>query len=373
MSAVGDAEAVPAVYHDGLSSRARFVTLRFVPGGPLCIEGEDVERREVPRADVRVESRLGRAPRFVRLPGAARCEVTDHEALDAALRGWGRGRRDERAAEWLHRVERSWRLVLAATVVLVGIGWATFAWGVPWAAKHAAFMLPASVTNRLGDETMAAFDKVIFEPTELADERRAELREKFAAFLAAAGEPAHRVEFRASPRTGPNAFALPSGVIVLTDELVALAERDEQLIAVVAHEAGHVRHRHILRGVLQNAAVAVVTTLVTGDVSTTAAAAGAAPAFLLQSRFSRDFEREADAEAVASLRRAGVDPEHLAVMLERLEAHHRPKAGAAEDKETESDAGAGKKDAGGALDYIVSHPPTRERLEAIRQAPEAEK
>lgn len=358
---------VAAVYHDGLSTRARPVTLRFVPGGPLRIEGEGVETREIARADVRVESRLGRAPRFVRLPGDARCEVADHDALDAALRRWGRGRADERAAEWLHRVERSWRLVLAATVVLVAIGWATFALGVPWAAKHAAFMLPTSVTNRLGDETMAAFDKLIFEPTALPEARRAELRKRFAAFLAAAGEPAHRVEFRASPSTGPNAFALPSGVIVLTDELVALARHDEELIAVFAHEAGHVRHRHILRGVLQNAAVAAVTTLVTGDVSTTAAAAGAAPAFLLQSRFSRDFEREADAEAVAALRRAGIDPEHLAAILERLEAHHRPKAEAEDGNENPDEGDDDGEDNGGALDYIVSHPPTRERLEAIRQ------
>lgn len=355
---------VRAAYHDGRSSRAREVTLWFLPDGKLLIEGEGVPPVELPRAAVTVESRLGRTPRFVRLAGDGRCEVgpEEHDALDAALREWGRAGRSERAAAWLHRVERSRCLVLAAALGLVALAWAAFAHGVPWAAKQAAFMLPASVTNRLGDETMAAFDRLIFEPTKLSEARRAELRGRFGEFLAAAGEPAdRRVEFRASPRTGPNAFALPSGVIVITDELVALAERDEEIVAVLAHEAGHVRHRHILRGVLQHAAVAVVTTLVTGDVSATAAAAGAAPGFLLQSRFSRDFEREADAEAVRGLRRAGLDPEHLASMLERLEAHHRPTPAEAEESGTP----------GGALDYVSSHPPTRERLEAIRRAASA--
>lgn len=355
---------VRAVYHDGLSSRAREVTLWFLPDGKLLVEGEGTEPLEFPRAAVRVESRLGRAPRFVRLSEERRCEVAaeDHDALDAALREWGRVGREARASAWLHRVEQSWRLVLAAVIALIVIAWLAFAYGVPWAAKQAAFMLPAAVTNKLGDETMAAFDRLVFEPTTLSEERRSALRSRFAEFLVAAGEPAdRRVEFRASPRTGPNAFALPSGVIVITDELVNLAERDEQIVAVLAHESGHVRHRHILRGVLQHAAVAAVTTLVTGDVSSTAAAAAGAPGFLLQSRFSRDFEREADAEAVAALRRAGLDPEHLATMLERLERHHRPKAEG-------EDGGDKGEDKSGALDYVSSHPPTRERLDAIRRA-----
>ena len=45
--------------------------------------------------------------------------------------------------------------------------------------------------------------------------------------------PAHRLEFRAS-RIGPNAFALPGGTIVLTDELVELVEGDIRSYHIVA-------------------------------------------------------------------------------------------------------------------------------------------
>jgi Zn-dependent protease with chaperone function len=119
-----------------------------------------------------------------------------------------------------------------------------------------------------------------------------------------------------------------------------------------------VKHRHVLRSVLQNAAVALVVTLVTGDVSSTAAAAGAAPAYLLQGKFSRAFEREADAEGVRLMLAGGLDPEHLAVMLERLEKAHRPSA----------EAGEGEEGAERVMDYIGTHPPTHERLRAIREA-----
>lgn len=347
---------VRAFFHDGRTSRARPATMFLAPGGVLLVlvDGEEAAREFV-RGEVRIESRLGSSPRFVRLPGDQRCEVSDHDALDAAIAGWGRADGSARAAIWLNRVEQNWRLVVGATAALLLVVWAAFAYGVPFAARHVSAMLPEKIVHGLGDETLATFDKVLFEPSRLSVARREELGEKFAALMRRAGEAGdYRVEFRASPKTGANAFALPSGVIVMTDELVALAENDEQILGVLAHEAGHVRHRHLLRGVLQNATVAVVVTFVTGDVSAAGAAAAAAPAFLMQSRFSREFEREADMAAVSTLRRAGLDPDHLARLLELLTEHHRPGTGKTAD---------GRE----LMDYVSSHPPTSERLKAIRE------
>lgn len=361
---------VRADFHDGRSSRPREVTLRFLPGGRLLVEGAKARETigadgcpaaaaplEFSRAQTRIESRLGDAPRFVRLPDDQRCEVRDNDALDAALGAWNASG----GAGWLHRVERSWRLVFISAAVLLALGWAAFRYGVPWGAKQVAFMLPETFTTKLGDETMAVFDHTVFDDSRLPAARRDELRAAFARFLRAAGEREdYRIEFRHAA-IGANAFALPSGVIVITDDLVELAKNDDEILGVLAHECAHVKHRHVLRGVLQNATVAVVVTLVTGDVSATAAAAGAAPAFLLQSTFSQQFEREADAEAVRAMRRAGKEPGHLATMLERLEEAHglrsgdKVKAAADDDEKTH------------ALDYISSHPPTRERLKAIRE------
>lgn len=361
-----DGGGVRADLHDGLSSWPRGVMLRFLPGGRLVIEGAGentdapAQPLEFTRVQVRIESRLGDTPRFVRLPDDRRCEVRDNDALDAALGAWGAsGGRG--GAGWLHRVERSWRLVAVSVVVLLAVGWVAVRHGVPWGAKQVAFMLPEEVMTRLGDETMAVFDRTLFTASKLPVARRDELRAAFARFLRAAGEGEdYRIEFRYSASMGANAFALPSGVIVITDELVELAEHDDEILGVLAHECGHVKNRHVLRGVLQNATIAVVVTLVTGDVSATAAAAGAAPAFLLQSRFSQEFERDADAEAVRSMRRAGLKPEHLATMLQRLEVAHRPWA----DEEAE---GAGEEQKAGVMNYIGSHPPTYERLKAIRE------
>ncbi len=335
---------VAAAFFDGRSSQPRAVTLRFAPDGGLHVEAEGLQL-SFDRSQVRIDARLGRTRRFIHLPGEAHCETSDNDGVDQGLAVWKRGG----AGRWLHRVETSWRLVTVSCILLVAAGYLTVRYGLPAAAKRAAHALPQSVTDKLGTDTLATLDKMIFEPSTLPPERQAEIRDKFAEFLRTV-EDAHgyRLEFRDSGRMGPNAFALPSGELVVTDALVELAADDREIIAVLAHEVGHVRHRHILRAILQNSAVVVVFTLVTGDLSSATAFGAALPTFLLQSKFSREFENEADAFAVDYLRKAGLEPRHLADILDRLTEAHRHDG-----------------DKSDIFDYLSSHPPTPERRRRI--------
>ena len=334
---------IPATYFDGRTSRARAVMLRWHAfDAMLEMAGENVSARYTKR-DVTIESRLGRGPRFIRFADGGRCEVADNTALDAVIATWA----PNRGGSWLHRFETSWTQVIVATVALAAIGWATIHFGLPWAARKIAFMLPAGITRSLGDQTLAALDRTILDPTVLTHERQIALQAAFAGFLKQTGDTTpYKIEFRSMTQTGANAFALPSGVIVITDDLVKLAENDLEIVGVLAHECGHIVHRHALRAVLQNSAVFVVIALVTGDVSSATAFGGALPTYLLQNRFSREFEREADAHAVEKLRSAGLSPEHLATMLQRLASTHG-----------EGDSRV--------LGYLRTHPPTLERIQAI--------
>src|SRR5690606_41884932 len=63
--------------------------------------------------------------------------------------------------------------------------------------------------------------------------------------------------------------ALP--ILVMTDQLVALAQDDVELLAILAHEVGHHEHRHGLRRALEKSAVLVVMGFLFGDVSGTGA------------------------------------------------------------------------------------------------------
>lgn len=335
-----------AVLFDGRFARPHPVRARFTADGGLELTGPDGAVEVLGPGEVRVSPRLGQSPRLIELSGDRRCETNDNDAVDAALAHLGRGK----AAAWLHWLETNWRAVVLGLVVVSVATWTAVRYGLPAAAEALARKLPIEVNEQIGRDALSTLDRVVFVPSAFSEERQRELKQAFGDFLVRNADAyPYRVEFRSSPQLGANALALPSGVIVLTDELVELAQDDREIIAVLAHECGHIQGRHGLRTVLQNSAVVVLFALITGDVSSITALGGALPTLLLQSKFSRTFEEEADAYAAVALRRAGLSPDHLADALERLEAS-RPEGGA--------DSAV--------LSYVSSHPPTPERIRRIR-------
>ena len=70
-----------------------------------------------------------------------------------------------------------------------------------------------------------------------------------------------------------------------------------------------------MRHVLQTSVAGVVVAAVMGDVLSLSSYAAALPAFLLDARYSRAFEREADAFGLSLLDRAGIDRGHFVRFL----------------------------------------------------------
>ena len=89
--------------------------------------------------------------------------------------------------------------------------------------------------------------------------------------------------------------------------------------------------------------------LLIGDTSGLTAIATALPATLIDSAYSRGFEREADEYAFARLRRMLISPRAFAALMRKMQAR----------------AASGES---GALKYFSSHPPTDERIEAAERA-----
>jgi len=212
---------------------------------------------------------------------------------------------------------------------------------VPWLADRAARAIPPAMDTHISAQTLAAMDRAAFLPSTLEEAERARVRALFARVVPAADpDHAYRLEFRAAPAIGANAFALPSGTVVITDDLVRLAADDGELLGVLAHEVGHVVNRHALRQVLEDSAATVLIASASGDIVSTSTLAAGLPVALLQAHHSRAFETEADTYALAWMRDHGVAPRHFAALLGRLEA-----------------AGDGVVPA-----YLASHPATAERI-----------
>jgi Zn-dependent protease with chaperone function len=340
--------ALDATWYDGRGSRPRAARISEPAAGPVRLESEGMVL-EFAAAELRLSPRLGRMPRTLRLPGEGHLELADTPALEAWLGG-----RDkiEGWADWLER-RRSAAIAAGLGTVLAVLLF--FQFGLPWMADRLAPAIPAVVERTVSDQAMALIDRMHVEPTRLPAARRRALQEKFSALVE--GLPRGRdlrLDFRSAPRLGANAFVLPDGRVVMTDELVALAESDAQLLAVLAHEAGHHEQRHGMRRALQSSAVVVVAGFLFGDLSGTGSLSVSIPVILLETGFSRDFEREADAFAFDLLARKGRSPADFADIMKRL-----------------SDAHGGDRDTG-PVGYLSTHPPSAERIDAARRAAAAQ-
>lgn len=290
------------------------VRLRLVEPGAGPDQDGRVGQWERPLAEVEISDRIGNIPRRLTLPDIGVFETADNDSVDRALAALGR------SPGLVHGLEARWPVAVAA-LVAVAVGSLLFVrFGVPAIANLAARTLPVSVDRVLGAQTLELLDRILLEPSALPASRQLELQQRFESMTPDRDEGRDdRLELRAAPTLGPNAFALPSGIVVMTDELVRLAEHDDELLAVLAHELGHVRGRHALRQLLQSAGVSAVAFALLGDISSASALLSAAPV-LIEAKHSRDFEREADAFAKRWLADHEIPAHRFDALLCRMQA-----------------------------------------------------
>jgi Zn-dependent protease with chaperone function len=327
---------VSATYFDGRTTRVHAVQLSVV-GEELIVIGTDIEQR-LPFANIVVDERLGSAPRRLRLPGGACCVVSDLVALDGLLSVTAH--RDG----WVDQMQRHRGGVLFALIAFGLIAAMAYKWGLPWAAAYAARRLPPVIASTISSQAMRALDGGLLRKSGLPDARQRSLTNQLDALQTSGYGTAHyTLLFRASPQLGANAFTLPDGTIVLLDDLTNAIGDDPHILAVLAHELGHAHEQHGMQLLLRSTAVGAFLTFYVGDISQLLAAA---PAAVVQARYSQEFERQADDFGAALLSQHDLSPDLLADDLSRL-----------------SKLRLGAANAG----YLASHPPSDERIRRLRE------
>lgn len=185
-----------------------------------------------------------------------------------------------------------------------------------------------------------------------------QVKEITSRLLPAAESSGYNFRFHISSDTNVNAFALPGGNVVIMQGLLENAETEEQIAGVLAHEMAHVTRRHSLRSIIQTAGLGVAIQMLFGDASGLVAVVGQGSQFLLQQKFSRNFEREADDVGWGYLIQAKIDPRGMIQFFERLERIQNA-----------SQAGATMN---GSLALLSTHPATQERINRLNKKWEAE-
>jgi Zn-dependent protease with chaperone function len=239
---------------------------------------------------------------------AAVAEMAPQEHAAAARQHLG-GRRliaTGRASFWL-------ALVAGCLALLVG------AWlAIPWAAARAVNSMPTSVDREIGD---SSYEQMDLGGTKLTQpEIDAALTTIITRLSPQAKLP---LDFRCQVVQSDqvNAFCLPGGRIVVYTGLLKKATRPEQVAGVLAHEIAHATLRHGLQGMAKQLGVVIGVQVLTGDVS---GLSGQIATAALTNGYSRDMEREADAEGLRMLAAAGIDPHGMAEFFALMDASGIP-------------------------------------------------
>lgn len=337
-------------WYDGKTSAAEDVVCIVYDNGALRIErtsdGGLILTR--PHFDIEISSRLANTQRYLFFPRGEKFETADNDTVDRIETRFAK-------SSWLkivYKMERHWRYVLPALALLLFILWAGMSFGIPWVAKTIAHRLTPAMLRFAGNQTLDILDRSVFEATGLDEKTRQRLVEHFQPVLAAHAEYGLEIVFRKGGKIGSNAFALPSGAIVFTDEMIQIAEHDDELSAVLAHEIGHIVQRHGMRTLIQDSLLGFVLLAMTGDVSGSSELFLGLPVLLTELAYSRKFEREADTYALTIMRSTGISPVRFASLMRRID----------DQKPGASDMASEKW-----VNYLSTHPLTEERLKEFER------
>jgi predicted Zn-dependent protease len=154
--------------------------------------------------------------------------------------------------------------------------------------------------------------------------------------------PHYHWEFHTVAKNQANAFCLPGGKIAVYSGILAVAQTDGEMAAVMGHEVAHALARHsaerlsdqkLLAGglLLASVAAAVVTSRSTYGPARTAApvaiaALGAGASVGILMPMSRGQESEADHIGLVLMALAGYDPHEALTLWERMRAAHHGKS-----------------------------------------------
>ena len=327
-------------------------------GAKMRLEGErfllrtdDGHTLEGGYGSIEISPRIGNISSKITFSDQSVFETLENDNLDR----WIGSQQHGFKSNWPHRLESSWHWIVVALAAVVIFIFSMTKWGLPWTSQVIAKHMPDVIVEHISNGAFELLESWILEPSALPEEQRQTLIDRFSSRLAE-GDTRYALHFR---KLGmPNALALPSGDLIVTDSFVSLAT-EEEFDAVMLHEIGHVKLRHGMQQLVRSSIMTFIVAMIVGEPSGLEEVIVALPVFLMQSHYSRAHESEADDFALNAMMQKNIDPIHFATIMEKLGEFEVEQENAAQGMDDEGGIGV--------LDYLSSHPATSDRIEKARE------
>ncbi len=299
-----------AQYFDGQSSQKEEIRLEFFEDGKVKIIGEFLNI-DTSIDNLSFSPRVGNIPRNIIFPNGAIAQTNENDKIDQLLK------KNQKSFSIVHILESKMRYAILSLIMLIVSVVFFFTIGSSIAAKGITAILPEVVEKKIGHEAFEIMDKYILKASMITQSRQKEISKLFSSLN---HDNSLNLHFRKG--IGINAFALPSGDIVISDELIKFSDYDMDMIyGVLAHEKGHVIYKHSMQLIVKASMVSAIITYFTGDISSIVASLSTS---MLNANYTREFETEADKYAKKEMINAGISPSHLADFF--IKMNHKNKS-----------------------------------------------
>ncbi|MEH6445692.1 MAG: M48 family metallopeptidase [Oceanospirillaceae bacterium] len=256
------------------------------------------------------------------------------------------------------KLEKNRALAFACILIIPCFVWYFITIGMPAFVANSVKYLPDSVAQEMGDQSFYLIKEAFLEPSELSLKKQREVKQLWQLTLKNLDLPINKYKLHIfqSDYFSANAFALPNGTVVVTDDLLLLLkDNSDALLAILLHEIGHVERQHSLRLVAQSISNTIIISVFLGDMEGFAEGLIGVGAAVIQNTFSREMETEADDYALQKLGQLGKSPTSFAQALQSLM-----------DLQSKSDRSI-KSDKNSILRYMSTHPAIEERINKANQ------
>ena len=224
---------------------------------------------------------------------------------------------------WINNLEampsrRTFLWVALFVGLLVGIRY-----GFPHFVTWSVHIFPTQWEQTLGELAYEGLHDIEeFKPHDLPSERVNFLRSEGRRMLESANlDPEIKIFFHKVPGAGVNAFAFPGGPIVVTQELVELLE-DDEVLAIIGHEIGHIEHRHSLQNLIQIMGLIVVVSTIFGSYDSVIEELVGVVGIQYLIYSNQDFELEADQFSGDIISRVGLPEDATIRAMKKLIIQH---------------------------------------------------
>ena len=332
-----------ARYLDGQVAQEQQVTLTLAAEG-MTIHAADGDI-SWPRSEIELVDHLDRGAR-VRFSHEgepnARVVVLGREAVERCHTCWPEIFSNRRGG--LRRDLKR----LAIGVAGLAVAGAMAVAALPIVISVLAALVPASTEKRIGDEAVAALTRLVPELSKRCVEPDGlTVIERLVENVTDGLDLDMPLRVRVVPHALVNAMAFPGGQVLIFRGLIDEARSGAEVAGVLAHEIGHVHHRHGMKRLIRDGAIDAVTSVFSPG--TTGSISGSLASQIASRSYGRDAEREADDFAVERLNSLGYSAAGIVDFFERAQARQ------AESEESPA-----------LIRFLQSHPGPEDRIAAIR-------